>query len=246
MGDRLVSGGEQRDRCGRPCLTLEMEPSSAESSSAIQVRSPRHFTAGAVLVVSAYGLVLMLPVLVALLAVSVLPLGLLTWLVPLVTVGLATLLLPFGFGNPYVARLGRSLAGGVSPGAHDVLVQLTMIPRLRSGLRGFLEDADDIGWLEVGEQSVVFRGDAVNLTIGYDQITWIRRASIGWRGFFLYPCLTLSVSGLEETRALRFAERTSWLLPSSRRATAELEKRLQDTLAVNKSRVTNGASGRGS
>src|SRR5438445_546145 len=73
--------------------------------------APRAFTPVSVAIVCSYGVLLMLPVLISLLVVSVVPLGLQTLLIPVFTFAVVTLFLPFCFGNPYLARLARSLPG---------------------------------------------------------------------------------------------------------------------------------------
>ena len=122
-----------------------MEPSATSGPARLEVLPPRLLNAAAVLAVSLYGVLLMVPLVLALLFVSVVQLGVWTWLVPLLAVAFATALLPFGFGNPYIARLVRKLGPAPGPEDRTFIVQLTAQPRVRSGLRGVIEDADDVG-----------------------------------------------------------------------------------------------------
>jgi hypothetical protein len=184
----------------------------------------------ALLAVSAYGLVLMVPVLAgSLAAVSLFRLGVWTWLIPLSLILGASWLLPLGFGNPHIARLAASMPRPDTQ-SRTFLVQLTLSPRVRSGFRALLDDADDVGWLWVSESAVEFRGDSVRLTLPLERIRQVRRGSIGLRGLYLYPQLTLAVSGLTQASEIWLAERASWLLPNSRRVTGEIFRLLSNTL----------------
>lgn len=183
------------------------------------------------LVVAGYGFLLMLPVLVSLLAVSVVQFSLWTWLLPLLSLALATLFLPFGFGNPHVKRLAARPAVDAGSAAERFLVQVTFSPRLHSGLRARMEDADDIGWLSLTEAGLVFRGDAVSLSIPYASIQAMRPHTIGLRGLYLYPCLTLRVAGLPRITALTFAERACCFLPNSRAQARKLAQLIADRVS---------------
>jgi len=112
----------------------------------LRTKTPTLLTAWAVITMCLWGLLLMVPVIASILIVSVLRLSVLTFLVPLVTISVATFFLPFGFGNSYVGRLVRPLRPQQGPLAAVFLVQLTCLPRTRSGLLALLEDADDIGF----------------------------------------------------------------------------------------------------
>ena len=181
--------------------------------------------------ICAYGLLLMIPVVLVALAVSVRQLGMLTVLLPVLAVGIATFFLPFGFGNPYVARLVRSLPKPAAWEPGSAIVQLTLTPRLRSGTRALLEDADDVGWLGFSESTLVFQGDSVALSIPLAQIREVRFENIGARGLYLYPRLAISVQGLDGVQALGFADRSSWWLPAARRSTRAFQSLLAVKLA---------------
>ncbi len=184
------------------------------------------FNARAILVVCAFGLLLLLPVILSMLVVSVLPIGFWTLAIPAATIGAATYFLPFGSGNSYVAQLVRPIQPAAPAGPEAFIVQVTFRPRLRSGIRALVEDADDVGWLTVTESLVTFRGDSIQLSLPREQIQGVRAQSIGPRGLFLYPRLVVAVSGLGQARELRIADRSSWVLPEARRRTRELRRRL--------------------
>lgn len=181
------------------------------------------FTARAVITMCLWGLLLMVPVLAAILLVSVLRLGTLTFLVPLVTICAATFFLPFGFGNFYVARLARPLIPHAEPPERFFLVQLTCQPRHRAGFLALLEDADDIGFLSLTETQVVFDGDSIRLAVPYEHVRRLELQNSGWRALFAYgPRTSFCVAGLPEGSRFTFAERSSWHLPGSRRNARQL------------------------
>src|SRR5258708_1318506 len=117
------------------------------SSAQLEVRPPTLLKGGAVFTISLYGLILVIPVFLSMMIVSVLQFGVITLLVPLGTIGLATFFLPLGFGNPHVTKLVRRLLPPSNHQPDTYVVQLTRNPRNRSGFMAVLENADDIGWL---------------------------------------------------------------------------------------------------
>jgi hypothetical protein len=107
------------------------------------------------------------------------------------------------------------------------IVQLTLTPRIRSGLRAILEDADDIGYLTFTETKLLFQGDSVKLTVPFNRIQQVQPQNIGMRGLFVYGRrIKIVASGLPQIASFEFAERSSWLLPDSRRITRKLAERL--------------------
>ena len=196
-------------------------------SAKIEITPPRRFTAGAVAVVSAYGLSLIMPIFLAIIAVSVIKLSIFTVLIPLLALAATAYFLPFGLGNTHITRLVRSLPPDAGPGGERFIVQLTLSPRLRSGLRALLEDADDIGYLTLSGTHLCFQGDSVKLWVPWEDIQLVRPQNIGWRGLFVYGRrIKLVVSGWPNVDAFEFAERSSWLLPASRAITRRLSRQL--------------------
>jgi hypothetical protein len=196
-------------------------------AATIEVAQPRLFTAGAVAAVNAYGALLVAPFLISVLVVSVTKFGLLTALIPLLVVAATAYFLPFGLGNTHIIRLVQSLNPAVAKGGEGFIVQLTLSPRLRSGLRALLEDADDIGYLTFSENELLFQGDSVKLSVPLDRIELVRPRNIGLRGLFVYGRrIKVVVSGLPQVESVEFAERSSWLLPTSRAITRRLHQRL--------------------
>ena len=193
----------------------------------IEVAQPKLFTAGAVATVCAYGALLALPFFLSVLVVSVTRFSLLTAVIPLAVVAGSAYFLPFGFGNPHVTRLVRSLRPAATEDGAGFIVQLTLSPRLRSGLRALLEDADDIGYLTVREDELHFQGDSVKLSIPLDRIERVQPQNIGLRGLFVYGRrIKVVVPDLPQVESIEFAERSSSLLPASRAITKRLYQRL--------------------
>jgi hypothetical protein len=212
----------------QPDYTTLLITTSAMPSTDVhfESKSSAQFAAGGVIVVCAYGLLLIIPVILSMLAVSMLRFGIWTFLIPIAAVCSATYFLPFGFGNTHISRLVRSPAFHAGAQSGGFIVQLTFNPRMRSGLRALLEDADDIGWLTISDSELVFTGDSIRLSIPRSRISRLRAQSIGWRGLFVYPRVVLSVSGLPQVSELRFADRSSLVLPTARRKTRELYQSL--------------------
>ena len=195
-------------------------------AATIEVAQPKLFTAGAVVAVNAYGALLALPFFASVLVVSVTKFGLLTALIPLLVVAATAYFLPFGLGNTHITRLVQSLNPAAARGGEGFVVQLTLSPRLRSGLRALLEDADDIGYLTFSGNELLFQGDSIKLSVPLDCIELVRPRNIGLRGLFVYGRrIKVVVSGLPQVESVEFAERSSWLLPTSRAITRRLYQR---------------------
>jgi len=212
---------------------LELEQPSMQSNSVtIEIVQPKLFTTGAVAVVSAYGLLLAAPIFTSMLVVSVIGYGILTVLIPLLVVAATAYFLPFGLGNTHVTRLVQSLNPAAGKSDDGFIVQLTLSPRIRSGLRAILEDADDIGCLSFTPTELQFQGDSVQLSIPFDQIQQVRPQNIGLRGLFLYGRrIKIVASGLPQVDSFAFAERSSWLLPTSRAITRKMYQRLSTSVS---------------
>jgi hypothetical protein len=196
-------------------------------AATIEIAQPGLFTVGAVAVVSAYGALLGVPFFVSVLVVSVIKFGFLTALIPLLALAATAFFLPFGLGNIHITRLVQSLCPAAAQPGEGFIVQMTLSPRLRSGLRALLDDADDIGYLTFSGNELLFQGDSVKLSVPLDSIKLVRPRNIGLRGLFVYGRrIKVVVSGLPQVESFEFAERSSWLLPTSRAITRRLCQRL--------------------
>jgi len=194
----------------------------------LERKPPTLFASGAVLTSSVYGLILMLPVFVSMMYVTVIRLSLLTLVIPLATIAVATFFLPIGFGNPYISRLVRHLHPVPKHQEPAYIVQLTRSPRFRSGFLALLEDADDVGFLSYTESALEFVGDSIQLSIPYESIRNLKQQNVGARALFAYgPQTVLSAEGIPEGGTFRFSERASWVLTTSRRNGREIYERLK-------------------
>ena len=156
------------------------------------------------LTVNAYGVLLAAPFFIAILVVSVVQFGILTLLIPFLVVAATAYFLPFGLGNAHVTRLVQSLHPAAGKTENGFIVQLTLSPRIRSGLRAILDDADDIGYLSFTESGLLFQGDSVNLSVPFDHIEQVRPQNIGLRGLFVYGRrIKVVVSGLPQVSIIR-------------------------------------------
>ena len=181
--------------------------------------------------IHACGLLLVLPVLASVLVLSLGKLAPWGWLLPLAAIAGTAYLLPLGLGNACLTRLARSLHPAVGDDPDAFIVQLTLSPRSRSGLWAELEDADDIGCLRLTPPALLFEGDSVKVFLPYSQIRRVRSRNIGLRGLFVYGRrIVIETSGLPKVEALEFAERSSWVLPASRRTSRRLWERLSSKL----------------
>jgi hypothetical protein len=195
------------------------------------VRKPQLFTSGAVLISSLYGFILCLPVLISVFGMTLLHFSLWTFLVPVVAIGAATFVLPLGFGNPYISRLVRPLRPVSDGGQNDYVVQFSCLPRIRSGLLSVLEDADDVGVLIFTDTALEFYGDSVRLSVPFSAIKNIGQQNAGARALFAYGHqLVFSVPSLN-VDLFRFAERSSWVLTSSRRTANRMYQQLSARVA---------------
>jgi hypothetical protein len=204
---------------------------ATKAPARLDLTQPRRLTTAAVFVLSAYGLVLAVPVLLSMMWISVRQFDGWTFAVPLLTLAIASFFLPVGFGNPYVKRLVCSHRPDAGKDEDGFVVQVTLNPRVHWGLRALVEDADDFGYLRFTETGLVLEGDSINGSIPFDQIQQVQRRSIGWRGLFLCKQrIALVVPGLPEVESLEFAERASWTLPAARSAARKLHERLAAAL----------------
>jgi len=200
----------------------------------LEVAAPKRFDLSAVLRLNAYGLVLALPVLLSVLVMSALPFGLVPALLPIAAIILGSFFLPFGFGNRLVTRLVQDETRA-KPGPNHFIVQATFSPRIRSGLRSVLEDADDLGLLSFTDSELVFKGDSVTLRAPFGCLRSVRRQSLGLRGLYLYgDRVAAELDGLSGIKNVAFAERSSLIIPTSRKLTKQLHAKIQGAMITGK------------
>jgi hypothetical protein len=203
----------------------------ASSAAQFQVSEPRLYTSRAILVVWAYGLIGIIPVIALFLEVSLLGYKLSALLISLTVIALILWVLPLVSGNPYVARLVKKLDSQIPDSPDRFIVQLTLSPRLRTDLRALAEDADDVGYLLADNSRVSFHGDSIKLSIPFAEITRVQRKYRGLRSLFV-PRIVLTVPG--PIGSLEFCERAAALLPASRRTSNRIYELLSSRIAAAK------------
>jgi hypothetical protein len=191
------------------------------TNAQVQVSEPKLYTSGAIAVVSAYGLIGIVPVIFLFLIVSLLGFKLSTLLIGVAVIALIIWLLPLVSGNPYVTKLVRRLVSDAACDPKSFVVQLTLSPRLRSDLRALAEDADDIGCLTVNASGFTYHGDSIKLSVPFQHIARVERKYRGLRSLFV-PRIVVTVTGLDGVASFEFGERSSIFLPASRKTSKAL------------------------
>jgi len=201
----------------------------------LEIIDPKRFDLNAVLRLNACGIALALPVLVSVLVMSALPFGLMPALLPIAAIVFGAFFLPFGFGNRLVTRLVQEQSGA-KPDPNQFIVQATFAPRLRSGLRGLLEDADDVGLLSFSDSEFVFKGDSVTLRAPLRCLRSVKKRSLGLLGLYVYGGRVVAeLEGLPGMKGVAFAERSSLIIPTSWKVTRALHARMQEALIAGRS-----------
>src|ERR1041385_2643148 len=134
----------------------------------IEISEPRRFGVLSIVGKYLFSFLPAIPVLAALLAISLKNLGLWSLILPLALLAGMIYILPF-FGNSYVSWIVH-LAKSEGLSRDKVIVQITLSPRIRTGFRALIEDADDVGYLTFNQSELLFLGDSVNLAIPFEKI----------------------------------------------------------------------------
>jgi hypothetical protein len=219
-------------------------PETMAGKPELRMGEPRRLTTGALL---AQSVVLFFPVpILTLMLVSATPLGLWTYLIPaLVLVG-TIVCVPFFQGNAFAARWARALDPAAGKGQESFIVQLTFSPRVRSGLRAALDDADDIGSLRIEPRRLVYLGDSIELELPFTHVRQAKLENIGWRGLFLYRApVMLVVEGLPGVKEIRFVDRSALVLPGSGGICRRLLEQVRGGMERAGSNATPGAGASG-
>lgn len=132
-------------------------------------------------------------------------------------------ILPVALANPYVTRIvRRSIRNPGGPGSAFV-VQMASCPRIYEGLRGWLEDADDVGYLHFAPDALLFTGDHAALWLPFDTLTEISVHSVGWRGLWLCgKRIRVRSPLLGGRKYIEFMDRSAWTVVGSLRISREI------------------------
>ena len=191
------------------------------NDSTIAIGEPKRFRLSQILIATAIGLLPAVPSGLALgVGVGSLIGGIMLasakWLavgvIALIVFGVSLFFIPLLWANPYICYLVRK---GTVPSAEEAstvfLVQLALHPRLHLGIRGWLEDADDIGYLTVSSTGISFTGDHVTLRLPSESIVIVRTRNIGFRGFWICGHrIYLTSSLLGDRDCVEFGDRAAF------------------------------------
>jgi len=102
--------------------------------------------------------------------------------------------------------------------SNEYVYQLSLKPRLYGGLRGTLEDADDVGILQIDKDRVSFVGDHINISIPFSTIESVEKQNVGWKGFWLIgKRIRINFKDANEYSQVEFLERQSTTLIEANR-----------------------------
>lgn len=147
-------------------------------------------------------------------------------LVPLIIFGAVLFFLPAAlWGNPYVRRIVSRLPQEAELTGLLHVCQISFYPRVYRGLRGWMEDADDVGRLCISEDAVSFSGDHVRFSLPFDCI----KAVYGFRGFWLAERRIMIVTDIfPGYRGIQLRERESNTVMSSNRISRQIIDKLMN------------------
>ena len=133
--------------------------------------------------------------------------------------------------NPYLKYIVGKFSKNDSAPDFTAVCQMSLCPRVYTGIRGFLEDADDIGQLYISQNSLRFMGDHIECLLPFDSIEKIHCRNIGWRALWMYGCrITIDTKAFGNYESLELVERHSNTLISSYRITRRIISLIQKAL----------------
>jgi len=127
------------------------------------------------------------------------------------------------------------VAGPKAPDAIAYDCQLTLSPRLCRGIRALLEDADDVGRLEVTAEAVHFTGDRIQIVLPFESISGIMQTKCDWRNFWVAGRKTrITTSAFADIEYIEFGEREARTYFSSKRVSTEIHYAIACGLEVSR------------
>lgn len=139
---------------------------------------------------------------------------------------------PTVLANPYIKRLVESRQTHAGNATDSFISQIALSPRLYSGIRGFIEDADDVGRLQITESDFFFEGDSIELRVPLHCITRVEKRNPGWRALWICgPRITVSFSGLPQIHTVEFCKRSALTVVSHRKRAGKLFKDLSSRIS---------------
>jgi hypothetical protein len=134
----------------------------------------------------------------------------------------------FVAGNWYIRTIVKRLNIADESYGDDDIFQISFDPRLYKGIRGALEDADDIGLLKLEQEQLLFKGDHVTLAIPYSAIESIQTRNIGWRSLWMGGKRLRITGKIQHYNSVEFLERTSCTLSKSKKIANRIHHRLNE------------------
>ena len=125
--------------------------------------------------------------------------------------------------NPYIVHLAGKIHQLPTGSEKSFVVQMALSPRLHTGIRGFLEDADDIGILTFTADTIIFHGDQTTLKLPVDSLTEVSTRNLGFRGLWICGyCTRLRSKLLSDHEFVEFADRSAWTVISAFQRSKEI------------------------
>ena len=141
----------------------------------------------------------------------------------IITYAVAIYLIPVINGNPWVSRLVKKTLEMDSLDGNAVICQIKFTPQLHGGIRGFIEDADDVGYIQFGDESISFSGDQIQLVLPYSSLKSYSHFNAGWRGLWLTGRkIRIETDAFEGYEFIESYERQSTTVLTSRKISAAL------------------------
>ncbi len=133
------------------------------------------------------------------------------------------------FANYYIKWLVSKLRPADSETGY--ICQLATLPRSCTGIRAFLDDADDVGILQVRDDRVEFKGHQTSLTVIHSSAISVELLNIGWRGFwFAGRRIRILLHGHEELQAIEIVERQTRTVTEARELALRLFQAIEETM----------------
>lgn len=142
--------------------------------------------------------------------------------------------LPFLLANPYIRYLLRKEFAAKTASTPCYDCHITLTPRLYTGFRGVIEDADDIGRLEISRDALVFTGDHINIYLPFDSIVSATSENCGSRRLWMLGNqIVIRTDKLVGLTGFHLNERQSNTTAGSHRIAKEIFRVLQQRINSN-------------
>jgi hypothetical protein len=148
-----------------------------------------------------------------------------------VGIGLCLFFWPVAIGNLYVRRIARRCLDRKPSDQPSYVCQVSLTPRLHGGLRGFMEDADDVGHLWITDGVLNFAGDHVRIAVPLRSVQAVSSRNVGNRGLWVAGRrIGITTSAVDGINSFEFLERQSATVVSSRRISAAIIQELMQKI----------------